>query len=46
MEADPRSAAQLVWQIERKLAEDAPRPVIFYTRGGNLLAAAGQGADD
>ena len=25
---------QLVWQIERKLAEDQARPIIFYPRGG------------
>jgi ABC-type transport system substrate-binding protein len=25
---------QLVWQIERKLAEDGARPIIFYPRGG------------
>ena len=37
---------QLVWEIERELAEDGARPVIFYTRGGDLLAALGQGPDD
>jgi hypothetical protein len=36
---------QLVWQIERKLAEDGARPIIFYPRGG-LLAALCQGARD
>ena len=25
---------QLVWQIERKLAEDGARPIIFYPSGG------------
>jgi peptide/nickel transport system substrate-binding protein len=25
---------QIVWQIERKLAEDGARPIIFYPRGG------------
>ena len=25
---------QLVWEIERKLAEDGTRPIIFYSRGG------------
>jgi len=25
----------LVWQIERKLAEDGVRPVIMYSTGGN-----------
>ena len=23
-----------MWQIERKLAEDSARPIIFYSRGG------------
>jgi peptide/nickel transport system substrate-binding protein len=23
-----------VWQIERRLAEDGARPIIFYPRGG------------
>ena len=27
-------AHKLVWEIERRLAEDAVRPVIFYPRGG------------
>jgi peptide/nickel transport system substrate-binding protein len=25
---------QLVWDIERKLAEDGARPIIYFTRGG------------
>jgi hypothetical protein len=33
MEADPEKRKQLVWDIERKLAEDVSRPVIFYPRG-------------
>ena len=32
MEADPEKRKQLVWQIERKLAEDVARPIIFYDR--------------
>ena len=32
MEADPRKRKQLVWEIERKLAEDGARPIIFYNR--------------
>ena len=32
-EADRDKRKQLVWQIERRLAEDAVRPVIFYPRG-------------
>jgi peptide/nickel transport system substrate-binding protein len=32
MEADPEKRKQLVWEIERKLAEDGARPIIFYDR--------------
>jgi peptide/nickel transport system substrate-binding protein len=32
-EADPAKRKQLVWQIERRLAEDGARPIIFYPRG-------------
>ena len=32
-EADPETRRQLVWQIDKKLQEDAARPVIFYLRG-------------
>jgi peptide/nickel transport system substrate-binding protein len=32
MEADPGKRRELVWAIERVLAEDASRPIIFYTR--------------
>jgi peptide/nickel transport system substrate-binding protein len=32
IEADPGKRKQLVWAIERKLAEDGARPVIFYDR--------------
>ena len=35
MEADPTSAAQLVWEVERRLAEDASRPVLLYSRFAN-----------
>src|ERR1700730_8098784 len=34
MEPDPEKRRNLVWEIERRLAEDAARPVIFYPRGG------------
>jgi peptide/nickel transport system substrate-binding protein len=34
MEADPGKRKKLVWEIERRLAQDAVRPVIFYPRGG------------
>ena len=32
-EADPQKRKKLVWAIERRLAEDGARPVIFYGRG-------------
>ena len=31
-EPDPEKRRQLVWEIERRLALDASRPIIFYTR--------------
>ena len=34
MEAEPEARKRLVWAIERKLAEDEARPIIFYVRGG------------
>jgi peptide/nickel transport system substrate-binding protein len=34
METDQRKRKQLVWEIERKLAEDGARPIIYYNRGG------------
>ena len=46
METDPEKRKQLVWEIERKLAEDGARPMIFYPARRDLLAALGQGADD
>ena len=33
-EADVAKRKQLVWQIERRLAEEGARPIIFYPRGG------------
>jgi peptide/nickel transport system substrate-binding protein len=33
-EPDREKRKQLVWQIERKLAEEQARPIIFYPRGG------------
>ena len=32
-EADEGKRKNLVWEIERKLAEDGARPIIFYNRG-------------
>jgi len=34
MESDRHKRKQLVWEIERKLAEDGARPIIYYNRGG------------
>jgi peptide/nickel transport system substrate-binding protein len=34
IEADPGRRKQLVWAIERILAEEGARPIIFYSRGG------------
>jgi peptide/nickel transport system substrate-binding protein len=34
IEADPGRRKQLVWAVERKLAEDGARPIIFYNRYG------------
>jgi len=34
MQSDPEKRKKLVWEIERLLAEDGARPVIFYPRGG------------
>ena len=33
-ESDPARRRELVWQIERKLIEDAVRPIIFFMRQG------------
>jgi peptide/nickel transport system substrate-binding protein len=34
IEADEARRKQLVWAIEKKMAEDGARPIIFYSRGG------------
>jgi peptide/nickel transport system substrate-binding protein len=34
MEADRQKRKSLAWDIERKLAEDDARPIIYYNRGG------------
>src|SRR5437879_6394937 len=34
IEGDPARRKQILWQIERKLAEDQARPIIFYPAGG------------
>jgi ABC-type transport system substrate-binding protein len=33
-ETDPAKRKELVWQIERKLVQDAVRPIIFFMRQG------------
>jgi peptide/nickel transport system substrate-binding protein len=33
-EADVNKRKKLVWEIERRLAEEGARPIIFYPRGG------------
>ena len=35
METNPNKRRQLVWQIERKLAEDDARPIILYLRNAH-----------
>jgi peptide/nickel transport system substrate-binding protein len=37
IEADEARRKQLVWVIEKKLAEDGARPIIFYNRQGTCL---------
>ena len=32
--ADQQKRKSLAWEIERKLAEDDARPIIYYNRGG------------
>jgi peptide/nickel transport system substrate-binding protein len=34
-EPDPEKRRQSVWEIERRLARDASRPIIFYTRAAS-----------
>src|SRR5438874_2403699 len=36
-EADREKRKKLVWEIERRLAEDGARPIIFYPRGGTCM---------
>ena len=43
MEADQEKRKQLVWEIERQLAEDVARPVLYHNRVGHLLAPLRQG---
>jgi peptide/nickel transport system substrate-binding protein len=34
MESDQQKRKQLAWEIEKRLAEDDARPIIYYNRGG------------
>jgi len=36
-EGDPARRKQILWQIERKLAEEDTRPIIFYADGGTCM---------
>ena len=42
-ESDPTKRKELVWQIERKLIEDAVRPIIFFMRQGTCWQPAVKG---
>ena len=35
IEADTQKRKQLVWAIEKKLADDDARPILFYPRAAN-----------
>jgi peptide/nickel transport system substrate-binding protein len=35
METDVRRRKELLWTIERKLAQDVARPIIFYVHAGS-----------
>jgi peptide/nickel transport system substrate-binding protein len=43
MEANPERRRQLVWQVERRLAEDASRPVLLYSRFANCTQPSVKG---
>ena len=45
-EADPEKRRQLVWEIERILARDTSRPIIFYTRVATCWHSRIKGAND
>src|SRR5215831_6638853 len=37
MEANPEKRRKLVWEVERRLAEDASRPVLLYSRFASCM---------
>ncbi len=43
MEADPDKRRQLLWTIERKLAAENVRPILFYSRGATCWRPAVKG---
>jgi hypothetical protein len=45
-ETNTEKRRELVWQIERKLAEGDARPIIFLQPLHLLLAVSGEGLDD
>jgi peptide/nickel transport system substrate-binding protein len=34
IETDPEKRRQLVWEVDKKLQEDAARPIIYHIRAG------------
>ena len=42
-EADRDKRKRLVWEIERRLAEEGARPIIFYPRGGTCTQPYAKG---
>jgi peptide/nickel transport system substrate-binding protein len=42
-EADPDKRKAIVWEIERRLAEDGARPVIFYDRRATCMQPSVKG---
>jgi peptide/nickel transport system substrate-binding protein len=43
-EADPKKRKPLVWEIERRLAEEQARPIIFYRAGGPARSLMSRGS--
>jgi peptide/nickel transport system substrate-binding protein len=43
VESDVEKRRKLVWQIERKLAEDVARPILFYPYGVTCWKSALKG---
>jgi peptide/nickel transport system substrate-binding protein len=45
-EADQEKRKKLVWEIERRLAEDGARPIFFYDRRATCWQPLREGPDD